>query len=230
MERGEGWAPTLVVPESLANTADLGDISMSHHHTKPRATSPSQTRPSALAKVASDMTWDDTYVLLCDWHGRLVWKSGAGDRVQIGDYIWSHATKSSRDTLRSAVASVATLRETCTLEVENSRNEHFRLRMWPLDEPEVALCMLAMRIPSELTLLTEREKACLGCLAQGMSTREIAKELDIGLTTVHTHLRRSRTKLGLTTAEALIGFAARYLFVPTQTPAGELAESRKRSG
>ena len=203
---------------------------MSHHHTRPKVTSPSQTRPSTLAKVASDVTWDDTGVLLCDWHGRLVWKSGTGDRVQIGDYIWSYATKSSKDTLRAAVARVATLRENCTLEVEGARNEHFRLRMWPLDEPAVALCMLAMRIPSELTLLTDREKACLACLAQGLSTRDIAKELDIGLTTVHTHLRRSRTKLGLPTAEALIGFAARYLFVPTQSPAGELAKSHKRSG
>ena len=55
------------------------------------------------------------------------------------------------------------------------------------------------------------KRACLRCLAQGKSTRDIAKELDIGLTTVHTHLRRSREKLGLTSAEALIGFAAQIL-------------------
>jgi DNA-binding CsgD family transcriptional regulator len=203
---------------------------MSLHHTTPKVSSPSQTGPSTLPKMALNTTWDETYVLLCDWHGRLVWKSGLGDRVQIGDYIWSYATKKSKDTLRAAVASVATLRESRTLEVEGARNEYFRLRMWPLDEPEVALCMLAMRIPSELALLTDREKACLACLAQGLSTRDIAEELDIGLTTVHTHLRRSRAKLGLDTAEALIGFAARYLYVPTQPPAGELAATHKISG
>jgi hypothetical protein len=46
-----------------------------------------------------------------------------------------------------------------------------------------------------------------------MSTRDIADELSIGLTTVHTHLRRSREKLGSVSAEALIGLAARYFFV-----------------
>jgi hypothetical protein len=52
----------------------------------------------------------------------------------------------------------------------------------------------------------------------------------IGLTTVHTHLRRSREKLGLPSGDALIGYAARYFFVP---PAGGNSESpvtRKRSG
>src|SRR3954462_12916298 len=85
------------------------------------------------------------------------------------------------------------------LEVENEWNEHFRIWMWPLDDPGLALAILAIRIPSELALLTNREAACLRCLARGLSTRDISKELDIGLTTVHTHLRRSREKLGLTT-------------------------------
>jgi hypothetical protein len=30
------------------------------------------------------MTLADTYVLLCDWHGRVVWKSGVDDRIAIG--------------------------------------------------------------------------------------------------------------------------------------------------
>jgi DNA-binding NarL/FixJ family response regulator len=63
-----------------------------------------------------------------------------------------------------------------------------------------------------------------------MSTRDISKQLDIGLTTVHTHLRRSREKLSLASGEALIGFAARYFFVPH--PGGNEVPSaiRKRSG
>ena len=59
-----------------------------------------------------------------------------------------------------------------------------------------------------------------------MPTRDIAKELDIGLTTVHTHLRRSRTKLGLPTAEALIAFAARYFYVPACISPTNAAPSR----
>ena len=68
------------------------------------------------------------------------------------------------------------------------------------------------------------------CLSQGKTTRAIAKELKIGLTTVHTHLRRSREKLGLDSGEALIGFAARYLYCQPPASASEPPASRKRSG
>jgi DNA-binding CsgD family transcriptional regulator len=203
---------------------------MSSHHTKRTVAAPSQILPSARPKVASDVTLAGTYVGLCDWHGCIVWKSGAGDRLQIGDELWKNAASRSRESLRSAVASVVTLRENRTLEVENEWNEHFRVWMWPLNDPDIAVAALAIRIPSELALITEREAACLRCLAQGMSTRDIAKELEIGLTTVHTHLRRSREKLGLATSEALIGFAARYFFVPPPSGDKDSAATRRRSG
>jgi DNA-binding CsgD family transcriptional regulator len=202
---------------------------MTGHHTKRTRAAPSQILPSERPKVASDVTLTDTYVGLCDWHGRIVWKS-AGDRLQIGEELWKNAAGRSRESLRTAVASVVTLRENRTLEVENKWNEHFRLWMWPLNDPDIALAALALRIPKELALLTDREAACLRCLAQGMSTRDIARELDIGLTTVHTHLRRSREKLGLTTGEALIGFAARYFFVPPLKSDEVSAEFRRHSG
>jgi DNA-binding CsgD family transcriptional regulator len=212
------------------DSANLGDSFVRKHQNKSADASISQTFPPATAKVASDVTLADTYVGLCDWHGRLVWKSGGGVRVQVGEFLWKNASKGSSDRMRAAVASVATLREHCTVEVESDRSEHFRVWMWPLDDPDVAICVLAIRIPSELALLSERERSCLRCLAQGKSTREIAKELNIGLTTVHTHLRRSREKLGLTSAEALIGFAARYFFNPEPHDSAEAATARKRSG
>jgi DNA-binding CsgD family transcriptional regulator len=214
----------------LIRNAESGEISMIGHHTKHAVRPPSQIFPSEPAKVASDATLDETHVLLCDWHGVVVWKSGTGDRIQIGDRLWKYASKKSCDALKAAVAGVATLQEQSTLEVENERGENIRLRMWPLLEPDIAICILALRIPTELASLTERERACLRCLAQGKSTRDIAKELDIGLTTVHTHLRRSREKLGLTTAEALIGFAARYFYVPESADPKKPAPARKRSG
>lgn len=86
--------------------------------------------------------------------------------------------------------------------------------MWPLDSPDVAVCVLGMRIPAELGRLTKREKECLELLARGTETRDIAKQLDVSLSTVHTHLKRSREKLGLPNVEALISFAARYCYPP----------------
>ena len=125
---------------------------MNGYFTKRTTGSPSQSFPSATPNVASDVTLVDTYVLLCDWHGHIVWKSGTGDRAQIGEEIWKHAVNRSKDGLRSAVATVVTLRETCVLDVEGERNEHFRFWMWPLNDPEIAVCILARRIPNELAL------------------------------------------------------------------------------
>jgi hypothetical protein len=161
---------------------------MSFHLSKQADKFPSQISPSVATNVTSDVTLADTYVLLCDRHGRTVWRSGAGDRIAIGEEIWEHAANKSRERVRSALASAVTLQENCMIEVESDRGNHFRFRMWRLYDPEIAVCILALRIPSEVALLTEQERACLRCLGQGMSTRDIAKDLSIGLTTVHTHL------------------------------------------
>jgi DNA-binding CsgD family transcriptional regulator len=203
---------------------------MNGYQTKRARAPKSQIFPSVTAKLTPNMTLEGTYVGLCDWHGRLVWKSGAGVQVQVGECVWEHASKASKEAMRAAVASVVTLRECCMLEVESDEGEHYRLWMWPLDEPEMAICVLAKRIPSELALLTERERACLKQLAKGRSTREIAQELHIGLTTVHTHLRHSREKLGLSSAEALIGFAARYFCASDPRDGTDVAAARKQSG
>jgi DNA-binding CsgD family transcriptional regulator len=194
---------------------------MSNHFIMRADGLPSQISPSTGPQVTRDMTLEGTYVLLCDWHGKVVWKSSVGDRIMLGEEIWKHASKTSIERMRAALASVVALREECTIEVESDRGDHFRFWMWPLSEPEIAVCILALRIPAELALLTDRERACLKCLARGMSTRDIVEELSIGLTTVHTHLRRAREKLGAPSAEALIGLAARYFFVsPPRTATG----------
>lgn len=203
---------------------------MGIHHTKVSGRQPSQIRPSALSKVALDATLGDTFVVLCDWHGHVVWRSAASERLQIGDPVWKNMTAKAKEKARAAVASVASLRENCALDVENDRNEVCRVWMWPLTDPEIAICILGVFVPRELALLTEREKSCLRYLAQGLTTRDIAKELDIGLTTVHTHLRRSREKLGLTTAEALISFAARYYYAHKPKAAVDFVTERKLSG
>ena len=79
---------------------------MSSHLSKQAVKLPSQNSPSAAASVTSDMTLADTFVLLCDWHGQVVWKSGGDDRATIGEAIWNGQefcglTNCSRSLLRS---------------------------------------------------------------------------------------------------------------------------------
>lgn len=165
----------------------------------------------------SDATLQDTFVMLCDWRGRCVWASVRSIPVTIGSFIWEQLVSDSQHVTQQALGRVVTLRDTQQIEVVDQHGDRYRAWLWPLDSPEVAVCVLAMRVPGNLNLLTERERECLGLLAQGLDTRLIAKRLDVSLSTIHTHLRRAREKLDLPSVEALISFAARYLF-PVDRP------------
>jgi DNA-binding CsgD family transcriptional regulator len=157
-----------------------------------------------------DATLDGTYVCICDWHGRVIWISGDHPLAKPGDLVWQHLEDESQEMAKIGLARVVSLGEQATLELTNRRGDHFRSWLWPLQSPEIAVCVLSITIPKELGLLTDREREVLGLLALGHTTREIAKELDVSASTVHTHLRRAREKLSLPSVESLTGFAARY--------------------
>jgi DNA-binding CsgD family transcriptional regulator len=178
-------------------------------------------------EVAFGATPDDMFVLLCDWHGRVVWGSTAFEKLHIGDLAWNYLAEESRDAAQEAVARVITLQEHRMLEIANDRGQHFRVWLWPLSRPDIALCVLAITIPAELARLTARERECLQLLGQGKSTRYIASRLAIGLTTVHTHLRRCREKLHLDSVEGLISFAGRHFCAP-EAPPFQKSGGRKR--
>ena len=154
------------------------------------------------------------FVMLCDWRGHCLWTSARNAQTKVGEFIWTHAASASREEMKSAFARVVALRETVQLEVVDDRGARLKGWMWPLDSPDVAVCILAMPVPNTLALLTQRERDCVELLAKGMETREIANRLDISLSTVHTHLQHTRTKLSLPSMESLISFAARYFYPP----------------
>jgi DNA-binding NarL/FixJ family response regulator len=157
------------------------------------------------------------FVMLCDWRGHCIWTSARDAQTKVGEFFWTHAAPASQEEMKSAFAKVVALRETVQLEVVDQRGARLKGWMWPLDSPDVAVCILGVPVPANLVLLTQRERDCLELLAEGMETREIAKRLDVGLSTVHTHMQHTRKKLCLPSMEALISFAARY-FYPNQRP------------
>lgn len=158
----------------------------------------------------SDATLDGTYVAICDWHGRVIWVSSDKVLVQPGDDAWGHIAERQKEQCKIAFSRVATLREQQVLDCDNQNGDHFRAWLWPLQSPEMAVCILAVAMPRELQSLSKRERQTLGLLAQGHDTKEIAEELGVSLSTVHTHLRRSREKTGSRNLESLAAFAARY--------------------
>lgn len=151
-----------------------------------------------------------THVIICDWHGIIRWISGDGNVPKPGDVLWKNASRDSLTEIKLAFSKVVTLQDKQVVEVSNVKGRYFRLWMWPLDSSEMAVCILGMAIPKELKLLSRKEREVLDLMAHGLTPKQIADTLDISLSSVHTHLRRSREKLKLDSIDALIGFAARF--------------------
>jgi DNA-binding CsgD family transcriptional regulator len=158
----------------------------------------------------SGATREATVVILLDWQGRLVWTSSENPQRKAGEMAVEYVRNEFREMVEAAVQEVVAHRRNQDLQVIGRSGDHFRIWMWPLDSPDVAVCALCIHVPDELALLTNREQDCLKLLAHGMSAGAIADKLQIAVSTVHTHFKRAREKLKLPTLEALISFAARY--------------------
>jgi DNA-binding CsgD family transcriptional regulator len=158
----------------------------------------------------SDMTPEATVVVLLDWQGKVVWYSSENPQRALGYAAEEYVRVDQQAMVKEAVHQVVVHRKSQQYQVVAESGESYRVWLWPLDSPEVAVCALAIHVPRELALLTNREQDCLMLLAQGWPVGRIADRLGIAVSTVHTHFRRAREKLNLPSLEALISFAARH--------------------
>lgn len=75
------------------------------------------------------------------------------------------------------------------------------------------------REPARGTSLTDREREVLGWLARGLSSKEVARRLDISVRTVETHRANLMHKLGVKSVALLIQIALREGIIdPTPGP------------
>lgn len=73
--------------------------------------------------------------------------------------------------------------------------------------------------PARGTTLTDREREVLGWLARGLSSKEVARRLDISVRTVETHRANLMHKLGVKSVALLIQVALREGIIdPTPSP------------
>jgi DNA-binding CsgD family transcriptional regulator len=159
----------------------------------------------------------DLFVMLCDWRGRCAWTNEGELPVKVGEFVWDRLTPESANKAKHAIGQVVAIRESQELEVIHQNGDRFRTWLWPLGSPDMAVCILGLRVPANLDQLSEREREVLEWLAQGFDPKSIAEKLDVSISTVHTHLKHAREKLGLPTLEALISFAARFSY-PASRP------------
>ena len=160
----------------------------------------------------ADMPFGAVFVVLCDWRGKCIWASDGDLPIQVGELAWMQLPVKSQRESKLAFSQVVTLREERLLEVSDQQGALFRCWLWPLDCPETAACIMGLRLPRAIESLTARERRCLELLAKGTETKQIASKLDVSLSTVHTHLKHAREKLGLRSFETLVSFSARYFF------------------
>jgi DNA-binding CsgD family transcriptional regulator len=163
-------------------------------------------------------------VALCDAQGRLVWTTNPDPKYPEGIQVWDYVTGKDADALRDHIARAVFLQQPQQFEATSQSGEYYRMWMWvwPITGKDKGVCIVGVRIPDEIKLLTPREHDCLKLMAVGKSSTAIAKALGVSLSTVHTFQRRAREKLQLSSLGALIAFASRYCF-PSSPPLSKSA-------
>ncbi len=73
-----------------------------------------------------------------------------------------------------------------------------------------AVAQKLFRVPVPRNQLSTREQDILACLAQGQSSKQIARALDLSVRTVETHRQNIRRKLDLETQADLIRYAVEH--------------------
>jgi DNA-binding CsgD family transcriptional regulator len=156
-------------------------------------------------------------VTLCDPRGTLLWTNHPSSDFGPGVPIWDYAEESNRELVKDQIARASFLNEPQEFEASNTAGEHYHIWIWPMQSETLGVCVVGVRMPDEIKMLTPRERDCLEMLAEGSSTAEIARQYDVSVSTVHTYMKRAREKLQLSSMEQLIAFASRYL--PPKPPA-----------
>jgi DNA-binding CsgD family transcriptional regulator len=162
--------------------------------------------------VITELKHDDSHVLICDWKGALNWSSKPALYDAYGDLAWNYVPENDRDKYREAFSKATTLGKRQQIDVNCVYGGRYRAWLWPLNWPDAAICILAVKIPAEMALLTPREQECLKYLSRGLTVNELAVEMDVSASTIHTLMRRARIKLKLKSMEQLVSFAARFCF------------------
>ena len=123
-----------------------------------------------------DTTAEPTVVALLDWQGRLVWTSREVRRREMGLAAFEYVRADQREMAKAAVEQAVQRRKQLQLQVVDDFGDHYRVWVWPLDSPDVAVCALAIHVPEELALLTAREQDCLKLLGHGVAPAKIAAQ------------------------------------------------------
>jgi len=152
----------------------------------------------------------DAFVAICDWNGVVKWLSNHSIKTKIGDLGWSNMISEDAERFKEAFARTATLHERRTLEIMSLNGLRYRIWLWSIGNPELAVCTFNLLIPVQIESLTPRERELMENLATGSSLKQIALLMDVSINTLHTHMRNIKSKLELTESSEVVSFAAKF--------------------
>ncbi len=167
----------------------------------------------------------DAFVAICDWNGVVRWLSNHTIKTQVGDWGWSNMIPEDAERYKEAFARTASLREPRVLEIASLNGLRYRIWLWSVGTPELAVCTFNLLIPKAIEQLTVRETELMRNLSPGKALKEVACEMDISINTLHAHVRSIRNKLDLVSTNEVLAYASRFFSQPDRS----LLESESES-
>ncbi len=154
------------------------------------------------------------YVMLLSSELQIVWHSWPSRSHVYGTMLWDHYRNPAHQrAAQQAVAAAVQFGDSHAALVSVSLiDDEFSaiIRAFGVNTiPGVKAVVLAVRLPDEIHLLTNRELEVLRLTAGGVSTEDAAQRLGISKATVNTHRARARQKLGIKTMSELFEMGLR---------------------
>ncbi|MEZ6095010.1 MAG: hypothetical protein R3C03_12400 [Pirellulaceae bacterium] len=109
----------------------------------------------------------DAFVAICDWNGIVKWLSNHSIKTQVGDLGWSNMVPCDAERFKDAFARTASLHERHMLEIESLNGLRYRIWLWSVGNPDLAVCTFNLLIPDEIKKLSDREREFMEYLAHG---------------------------------------------------------------
>ena len=167
------------------------------------------------------MKLSDPIIAHLDSRGRHLWLSSVADGVQmedvVGTHMWDWGHRQRQVSIFNRVwMDGETVKWQLQLNLEGTLRSYV-CTSFHVDVGDVAVTTLAQELPCNFKMLTKVETNVLRLLANGHSTTEVSKQLDVHASTINTHLHHIRSRLNCTD-KSLLFHQARLWFAAESEP------------
>lgn len=166
--------------------------------------------------ASGTLNLDQVFVAIYDWSGVVRWVNNDIAISKVGDFGWADLSPDDANRFKEVFARTSTLHERHIVEIKSRTGLRYRIWIWSIGNPDLAVCSFSLPIPEDIAKLTERERRFMELLSQGKSTKQIAVELDVSVNTVHAHMRNVKSKLELSSTKEVASYAARFFHQKTE--------------